>query len=69
MKISLLIRALLVLAASSVQAQTAPVRADVRSKSPAASDDQYGNPESKRYAGLDGYWDTGELRATSNAAR
>lgn len=67
MKISLLISALLLLATSLAYAQ-APARADVWGKSPPASDDRFSNPKSKLYAGPDGYWSTGELRATAGAA-
>lgn len=67
MKISSLIGALLVLAASHVYAQ-APARADVWGKAPTATDDRFSNPKSKLYAGPDGYWNTGELRATAGAA-
>ena len=67
MKISLLIGALLALTMSQLHAQV-PSRADVWGKSPAASDDRFSNPKSKLYSGPDGYWNTGELRATSGAA-
>ncbi len=67
MNISLLIAALFALTATIVHAQ-APARADVWGKSPPASDDRFSNPKSKVYAGPDGYWNTGELRATSGAA-
>ncbi len=67
MKTSLLIATLCALAASIVHAQ-APASADVWGKSPPASDDRFSNPKSKLYAGPDGYWNSGELRATSGAA-
>ena len=64
MKFSLLIGALCALSLSPLYAQST-VRADVWGKSPTASDDRFSNPKSKLYAGPDGYWNTGELRATS----
>lgn len=67
MKNALLIGALFALTTSLVHAQ-APARADVWGKSPPASDDRFSNPKSKLYAGPDGYWNTGELRATAGAA-
>ena len=33
--------------------------------SPPASDDRFSNPKSKLYAGPDGYWNTGEVRANT----
>lgn len=66
MKIFPLIAAgLLFAAVHSLALAQAPARADVWGKSPAASDDRFSNPKSKLYAGPDGYWDTGELRATT----
>ena len=62
MKISLLIGALFALTLSQVHAQ-APAGADVWGKSPSASDDRFSNPKSKLYAGPDGYWNAGEVRA------
>ena len=62
MKFSLLIGALFALTISQVQAQAA---ADVWGKSPPASDDRFSNPKSKFYAGPDGYFNTGEVRANS----
>ncbi len=64
MKTSLLIGALFALTVSQVHAQAG---ADVWGKSPPASDDRFSNPKSKLYAGPDGYWNTGEVRATSGA--
>jgi hypothetical protein len=67
MKISHLIGALCLVFAVQGVAQTATVKSDVWGKSPPASDDRFSNPKSKLYAGPDGYFDTGELRATSGA--
>ena len=64
MKISLLIGTLFALTLSHVQAQ-APAGADVWGKSPSASDDRFSNPKSKLYAGPDGYFNSGEVRATT----
>jgi len=64
MKISLLIGALFALTLSQVHAQ-APAGADVWGKSPPASDDRFSNPKSKLYAGPDGYWNSGEVRANT----
>jgi hypothetical protein len=45
-------------------------KADVWGQAPPASDDRFSNPKSKLYAGPDGWFNTGEVRATvSNAAR
>jgi hypothetical protein len=45
-------------------------KADVWGHAPPASDDRFSNPKSKLYAGPDGWFNTGEVRATvSNAAR
>ena len=41
--------------------------ADVWGKSPPASDDRFSNPKSKLYAGPDGYWNTGEVRANTGS--
>ena len=65
MNISLLIGTVFVLATAYVHAQDTPARAHVWGKSPSASDDRFSNPKSKLYAGPDGYWNTGKLRATS----
>lgn len=67
MNISLLIATLFALSASILHAQ-APASVEVWGKSPPGSDDRFSNPKSKFYAGPDGYWNTGELRATSGAA-
>ena len=72
MKLSLLIGTMfaltLTLTLSQVHAQ-APAGADVWGKSPPASDDRFSNPKSKLYAGPDGYWNSGEVRAnTGNTA-
>ncbi len=68
MKILLLLAALPLLVASQALAQPTPGKSDVWGKSPPASDDRFSNPKSKLYAGPDGYWNTGELRATAGAA-
>ena len=47
------------------QAQPAG-KSDVWGASPPASDDRFSNPKSKLYAGPDGYWNTGEVRASTN---
>jgi hypothetical protein len=45
-------------------------KADVWGHAPSASDDRFSNPKSKLYAGPDGWFNTGEVRAAvSNAAR
>ena len=67
MKMPLVIGVLFLLATAQLHAQ-APARVEVWGKSPPASDDRFSNPKSKLYAGPDGYWNTGELRATSGAA-
>jgi hypothetical protein len=67
MKISPVVCAFFFLAAVQCVAQPAG-RADVWGKSPPASDDRFSNPKSKLYAGPDGYWNSGELRATAGAA-
>ena len=66
MKISLLIGALFALSLSQVHAQ-APAGVDVWGKSPPASDDRFSNPKSKLYAGPDGYWNSGEVRANTGS--
>lgn len=44
--------------------------ADVWGKAPEASDDRFTNPKKMLYAGPDGWWDFGEVRATvANTAR
>lgn len=63
MKFSPLIGALFALTVSQVYAQAAG--ADVWGKSPPASDDRFSNPKSKLYAGPDGYWNSGEVRANT----
>jgi hypothetical protein len=52
------------LTVSSAHAQ-APTGADVWGASPPASDDRFSNPKSKLYAGPNGYWNNGEVRANS----
>lgn len=50
---------------------TAPAWAqsnDVWGKAPEASDDRFSNPKKALYAGPDGWWNTGEVRATVNNA-
>ena len=50
--------------------QPGAVASDVWGKSPTASDDRFSNPKSKLYAGPDGWFNTGEVRATvKNAAQ
>ncbi len=44
----------------------APTGADVWGASPPAIDDRFSNPKSKLYAGPNGYWNSGEVRATTN---
>lgn len=45
-------------------------KADVWGHAPSASDDRFSNPKSKLYAGPDGWFNTGEVRATvSNATK
>ena len=68
MKLSFLIGTMfaLTLTLSQVHAQ-APAAADVWGKSPPASDDRFSNPKSKLYAGPDGYWNSGEVRANTGS--
>jgi hypothetical protein len=48
----------------------AAVHAETWGKSPAASDDRFSNPKKPLYAGPDGWWNMGEVRAeVSNAAK
>ncbi len=68
MKTLLLVAALPLLVASHALAQPTTGKSDVWGKSPPASDDRFSNPKGKLYAGPDGYWNSGELRATSGAA-
>ncbi len=50
--------------------QPAPKKSDVWGHSPTAQDDRFSNPKSKLYAGPDGYYNTGIVRATvANAAK
>ena len=67
MKITILIAALSLINAAQSAAQPAN-RGDIWGQSPPASDDRFSNPKSKLYAGPDGYWNTGEVRATTGAA-
>ena len=67
MKTSILFSALSLFVAVHCIAQPAG-RTDVWGKSPPASDDRFSNPKSKLYAGPDGYWNSGELRAASGVA-
>ena len=65
MKFSPLIGALFALTLTVSQAHAqAPTGADVWGASPPASDDRFSNPKSKLYAGPNGYWNSGEVRAT-----
>jgi len=57
----------LVLALSLTAAAIAQPAADTWGKAPTASDDRFSNPKSKLYAGPDGWWNTGEVRATVGA--
>lgn len=41
---------------------------DVWGRSPTASDDRFSNPSKPLYAGPDGWWNTGEIRAQLNDA-
>ena len=45
-----------------------PGKVDVWGHSPKASDDRFSNPKKPLYAGPDGWWNTGEVRATVNNA-
>lgn len=50
--------------------QPNPGKADVWGHSPTARDDRFSNPKSKLYAGPDGWYNAGEVRATvANAAK
>jgi len=51
-----------------LQAALAQVHPDAWGKPPAASDDRFSNPKSKLYAGPDGWFNSGELRATAGTA-
>ena len=42
-------------------------KADVWGASPPASDDRFSNPKSKLYAGPDGYWNSGVVRANTGS--
>jgi len=42
---------------------------DTWGKSPTATDDRFSNPQKPLYAGPDGWWNTGEVRAELNDAR
>ena len=54
---------------SSALAQLpASTKGDVWGKSPPASDDRFSNPKSKLYAGPNGWFNTGEVRATLEKA-
>lgn len=58
------------LAASIAAQQPGPTRADVWGHAPTASDDRFSNPKKPLYAGPDGWFNTGEVRATvANAAK
>jgi hypothetical protein len=67
MKNSLLVAALSILAAAHCFAQPPAGKPDVWGVSPPASDDRFSNPKSKLYAGPDGYWNSGEVRANTGA--
>ena len=49
-------------------AALAQVHSDAWGKAPAAADDRFSNPKSRFYAGPDGWFNTGELRASAGAA-
>ncbi|WP_375448011.1 hypothetical protein [uncultured Fibrella sp.] len=67
MKRTLLV-AICLLATATAYAQTA--KNDTWGKAPEARDDRYSNPKSKLYAGPDGWYNFGEVRAVvSNAAK
>lgn len=65
MKRTLLV-AVCLLATATTYAQTA--QNDTWGKAPEARDDRYSNPKSKLYAGPDGWYNYGEVRATVNNA-
>lgn len=67
MKIAPLVAACLLFTAVQSIAQT-PTRADVWGVTPTARDDRYSNPKSKLYSGPDGWYNTGEVRATAGSA-
>lgn len=66
---SFLTGAFCLLAAGFCLAQPAqvPVKAETWGASPTASDDRFSNPKSALYAGPDGYWNTGEVRASTGS--
>jgi len=60
----------LLLTVSAIAQAPDSARSDVWGKSPEGSDDRFSNPKSKLYAGPDGWFNTGEVRATvSNGAK
>ena len=63
-KISLL-TALCILSTVPGFAQQPAGKPEVWGASPPASDDRFSNPKSKLYAGPDGYWNAGEVRANT----
>ncbi|MET4577109.1 hypothetical protein [Ottowia thiooxydans] len=56
----------ILLVVSLAHAQSAP---DVWGKAPQASDDRFSNPKSALYAGPNGWYNSGELRAEAGAQR
>ena len=55
--------ALSALAAAHSFAQALADKTDIWGASPTATDDRFSNPKSKLYAGPDGWWNAGEVRA------
>ena len=66
---SSLVAAFCLLTAAFCLAQPAlpAAKADVWGSPPPASDDRFSNPKSKLYAGPDGHWNNGEVRASSGS--
>lgn len=67
MKKFLFLAALCALAHAQSFAQQPAAKSDVWGVTSPASDDRFSNPKSKLYAGPDGYWNTGEVRATTGS--
>lgn len=66
----LILVATCLLLSSLANAQQPAASADTWGRSPPASDDRFSNPKSKLYAGPDGWYNFGEVRAeVSNAAK
>ena len=69
---SSLVSAFCLLAAAVCMAQPAQpaqatAKADIWGTPPTASDDRFSNPKSKLYAGPDGHWNNGEVRASTGS--